>query len=129
MSFAQVSIVGRLGKDPEVRMTQSGKQITSASIAVSHGKDKGSTWFEVAAWDNMGKWLIEAQKGDQALVVGDLEQQTYTKRDGSTGTKLSVNARTIRTFSKREAQPQLQNMGQTPVKSVSDFDFDADIPF
>jgi single-strand DNA-binding protein len=129
MSFAQVSIVGRLGKDPEVRMTQSGKQITSASIAVSHGKDKGSTWFEVAAWDNMGKWLIEAQKGDQALVVGDLEQQTYTKRDGSTGTKLSVNARTIRTFSKREAQPQLQNMGQTPVKSVSDFDFDESIPF
>ena len=129
MSFAQVSIVGRLGKDPEVRMTQSGKQITSASIAVSHGKDKGSTWFEVAAWDNMGKWLIEAQKGDQALVVGDLEQQTYTKRDGSTGTKLSVNARTIRTFSKREAQPQLQNMGQTPVKSVADFDFDESIPF
>jgi single-strand DNA-binding protein len=129
MSFAQVSIVGRLGKDPEVRMTQSGKQITSASIAVSHGKDKGSTWFEVAAWDNMGKWLIEAQKGDQALVVGDLEQQTYTKRDGSTGTKLSVNARTIRTFSKREPAPQLQNMGQTPVKSVADFDFDESIPF
>ena len=129
MSFAQVSIVGRLGKDPEVRMTQSGKQITSASIAVSHGKDKGSTWFEVAAWDNMGKWLIEAQKGDQALVVGDLEQQTYTKKDGTAGSKLSVNARTIRTFSKREPAPQLQNIGQTPVKSVSDFDFDESIPF
>jgi|DEB0MinimDraft_10_1074344.scaffolds.fasta_scaffold27636_6 single-strand DNA-binding protein len=129
MSFAQVNIVGRLGKDPEVRMTQSGKQITSASVAVSHGKDKGSTWFEVAAWDNMGKWLIEAQKGDQVLVVGDLEQQVFTKKDGTAGSKLSVNARAIRTFSKREAQPQLQNMGQTPVKSVSDFDFDESIPF
>lgn len=129
MSFAQISIVGRLGKDPEVRMTQSGKQITSASVAVSHGKNKLSTWFEVNAWDAMGKWLIEAQKGDQVFVVGDLEQQNFTKRDGSTGTKLSVNARTIRTFSKREPAPQLQNMGQTPVKSVSDFDFDSSIPF
>lgn len=128
MSVASISILGRLGKDPEVRMTQSGKQITSASIAVSHGKDKSSTWFEVNAWDNMGKWLIEAQKGDQVLVIGDLEQQTYTKKDGSTGTKLSVNARTIRTFSKREAQPQVQNIGQTPVKSVADFDFDV-VPF
>ena len=129
MSVASITIVGRLGKDPEVRMTQSGKQITSASVAVSHGKDKLSTWFEVTAWDNMGRWLVEAQKGDQVFVVGDLEQQAFIKRDGSTGTKLSVNARTIRTFSKREAQPQLQNMGQTPVKSVSDFDFDADLPF
>lgn len=128
MSVASITIVGRLGKDPEVRMTQSGKQITSASVAVSH-KDKGSTWFEVAAWDAMGKWLVEAQKGDQVFVVGDLEQQNFTKRDGSTGTKLNVTARTIRTFSKREAQPQLQNMGQTPVKSVSDFDFDSDLPF
>jgi single-strand DNA-binding protein len=129
MSVASITIVGRLGRDPEVRMTQSGKQITSASIAVSHGKEKGSTWFEVTAWDNMGRWLVEAQKGDQVFVVGDLEQQTYTKKDGTAGSKLSVNARTIRTFSKREAQPQLQNMGQTPVKSVSDFDFDADLPF
>jgi len=129
MSFAQVSIVGRLGKDPEVKMTQSGKQITSASVAVSHGKDKLSTWFEVTAWDNMGRWLIEAQKGDQVLVIGDLEQQVFTKKDGTAGSKLSVTARTIRTFSKREPQPQLQNMGQTPVKSVSDFDFDADLPF
>jgi single stranded DNA-binding protein len=129
MSFASISILGRLGKDPEVRMTQSGKQITSASVAVSHGKDKLSTWFEVNAWDAMGKWLIEAQKGDQLLVIGDLEQQTYTKKDGTSGSKLSVNARTIRTFSKREAQPQLQNIGQTPVKSVSDFDFDESIPF
>ena len=128
MSFAQISILGRLGKDPEVRMTQSGKQITSASVAVSHGKNKLSTWFEVNAWDNMGRWLVEAQKGDQVFVVGDLEQQNFTKRDGSTGTKLSVNARTIRTFSKREPAPQLQNMGQTPVKSVADFDFD-DVPF
>ena len=129
MSFAQVSIVGRLGKDPEVKMTQSGKQITSASVAVSHGKDKLSTWFEVTAWDNMGRWLIEAQKGDQVLVIGDLEQQVFTKKDGTAGSKLSVTARTIRTFSKREPQPQLQNMGQTPVKSVSDFDFDESIPF
>lgn len=129
MSVASITIVGRLGRDPEVRMTQSGKQITSASVAVSHGKDKGSTWFEVNAWDNMGRWLVEAQKGDQVFVVGDLEQQNFTKKDGSTGTKLSVNARTIRTFSKREAQPQLQSMGQTPVKSVSDFDFESDIPF
>jgi single-strand DNA-binding protein len=128
MSVASITIVGRLGRDPEVRLTQSGKQITSASVAVSH-KDKGSTWFEIAAWDNMGRWLVEAQKGDQVFVVGDLEQQTYTKKDGTSGSKLSVTARAIRTFSKREAQPQLQNMGQTPVKSVSDFDFDESIPF
>ena len=119
MSYAQITLVGRLGRDPEVRMTAAGKSITSTSMAVNN-RDKTSTWYTINAWDAMGKWLGDATKGDMIFVQGDLEVRHYDKKDGTKGTEMTVTARAIRTMGGKRQESQ----ASAPV-----VDFDSDIPF
>ena len=123
MSYLNVTIIGRVGKNPEVRMTQNGKQITSCSVAAG-SKDK-TIWFNVAAFDAMGKWLVEAEKGDQIYVSGTLEIGTYQRKDGQTAVDPKILANTIRVFKKGEKAdaPDLKQAQPAPV------DLDEDLPF
>jgi len=125
MSFAQITLIGRLGKDPEVKMTQTGKQLVTTSLAVTVGKDKQSNWYTINAWEQQGKWLVDAQKGDQVFVQGNLELRTYEKKTGGQGYELLVNAQTIRTFKPKSEQPDYSQPGSKPAQT----DVDLDIPF
>lgn len=102
MSYAQITIVGRLGRDAEVRMTPTGKQIVSTSIAV--GKDDKTVWYKVQGWDKTGDWLKDAKKGDMVFAQGSLQINTYTKKDGSTGVDAQVNAVVIRAMTQKKEQ-------------------------
>ena len=126
MSFAQVTVVGRIAKDPEVRMTSTGKEIVTASVAVGT-KDK-TQWFKVTAWEKTGIWLKDAKKGDLVFAQGSLQLGTYEKKTGGTAIDAVVNASVIRTSHKRE---DLGNdfSSQQPRPAVSDMDFDDSIPF
>jgi len=74
--YQQITIVGHLGKDPESKQSQSGKQYTTVSLAVSRkisAEQKETTWFVVTAWENQGSYLANyAQKGSLVMVVGRL---------------------------------------------------------
>lgn len=126
MSFAQVIIVGRLARDPEVRMTQTGKEIVSASVAV--GKDDKTQWFKIVCWEKTGIWLKDAKKGDLVFAQGSLQLGTYQKKTGGTAVDAVVNAQVIRTSHKREDVGNDYGQ-QQPRPAVSDIDFDSDIPF
>jgi len=79
------TLVGRLGRDPETRTTQSGKSITSASVAydTGWGERKATTWIKVEIWGNRGeKWAEYHQKGSTVIVHGSVKMDTYTGRDG-----------------------------------------------
>lgn len=128
MSYAQITIVGRLGKDPEVRQTQTGKELVTSSVAV--GKDEKTTWFNIAAWERTGSWLKDARKGDMVFVQGALELKTYQNKSGHFGIDASVNAQVIRAMKSQSTGSQPQYSGQTSsVSNVADFDAFADIPF
>ena len=49
MTHAVVTLLGRAGRDAETRMTPTGKQIVSCSLAVGGGEK--TTWFSVQAWE------------------------------------------------------------------------------
>jgi single-strand DNA-binding protein len=122
MSYMNITIIGRVGKNPEVRMTQNGKQITSCSVAAGN-KDK-TIWFNVQAWEQTGKWLVDAEKGDQVYISGTLEIGTYERKDGKTGIDPKINAQTIRVFKKGD-KAEITEKQASPAPA----DFDEDIPF
>lgn len=85
-SYQRVIIEGNLGRDPEVRTTQSGKSVTSFSVAVNErrGQDAGHTeWFNCVCWEKTaeiaGQYL---HKGDQVLLEGRLQTREWQDRDG-----------------------------------------------
>jgi single-strand DNA-binding protein len=96
LDMAQVTIIGRLGKDPETRAAGS-STVVEFSLAVNDGtKDKPHTsWFRCQAWDKVGEQAMTyLHKGDQAGVTGDLKEETWQK-DGVDQRAHRVTARRV----------------------------------
>lgn len=99
-SFNRITIVGHLGRDPELRYTPQGTAVANFSIATTekrrgNGDDatESTTWFRVTVF---GKQAEIAQqylsKGRQVYVEGRLKLNEYTDRDGKPRTSLEVTA-------------------------------------
>lgn len=103
--YANATIVGHLGKDPEVNTVRDTK-VANFSIAVTRkrGQKETTTWYNIAAWGRLADVAMNfLKKGGAVLVQGDIWQETYTKKDGSEGTKLSVEAKDIALLGKSTA--------------------------
>lgn len=96
LDMAQVTIIGRLGKDPAQRQAGS-SVVVDFSIAVNDGtKDKPHTsWFRCQAWEKNGEQVMTyLHKGDQAGVTGDIKEETWVK-DGVEQRCQKVTARRV----------------------------------
>ena len=75
---------GRLGADPELRKTNSGKSVVNASVAVYAGKDlQGNIltdWYRWTVWgDQADRFAAKARKGDAVMMKGRSTVKTYQK--------------------------------------------------
>lgn len=86
----QATIIGRLGRDPEVRFTPAGMATTTLSVATDDSyKDKQgqvqktTDWHKVVVWDKSaeacGKWLA---KGSLVAVTGKIKSRSYENKEG-----------------------------------------------
>ena len=98
----QTFIMGRLARDPEVRHTQSGVTVCSFTLAVDRDiKDKQTgerktDWIPVTAWRGTGELVSRyLHKGDSIVVVGRLEIQEWTDRQGNKRTTPNVSAENV----------------------------------
>lgn len=101
MSFAKVTIVGRLGQDPESRYLQSGTLVVSFSMAADgrrrSGEQPSTTWFRVSAFGEQAERLANMvergyiAKGRMLYVEGQFEARQYTGNDGQVRTSNDVN--------------------------------------
>ncbi len=84
-SLNRIQLIGRLGKEPEVRSTPKGKQVCTFSLAVSRrwksssGETKESTdWFNVEAWGHLGEICKQyLRKGRLVFLEGQLRTDRY----------------------------------------------------
>jgi len=72
-SVNKVFILGRLGKDPEIRYTSEGKPIASFSVATStYGKDSSGNKTEFTEWHRISAFSKAAEVVDKYVKKGDL---------------------------------------------------------
>jgi single-strand DNA-binding protein len=92
MSDSQVTIVGNLTRDPDLRYTAGGRGVTSFGVAVNrrwmnkqtNEWDEQVSFFNVTAWAELGENIAASlSKGNRIIVTGRLEQRTYTDREGN----------------------------------------------
>lgn len=108
--YQQITIVGYLGNDPDMRFTPNGQAVTSFSIAASRKYTNNSgqkidetTWFRISVWGAQAESCNQyLHKGSPVLVVGRLrpDPQTgsprvFTRQDGSMGASFEVTALTV----------------------------------
>ena len=97
--FNQVTALGRLGGDPELRYTASGTAVANFSLAtdVGWGDNKSTVWFRVNAWDKQAEFVNQYRsKGRVVLVVGELSLSEYNTASGENRTSLELRAREIK---------------------------------
>ena len=109
MSFNKITIVGYLGRDPELRYTPQGTAVCNFSVATTEKRKnaRGETeehtiWFRVTAWGRQAELAAEyLAKGRQVYVEGRLRREEYTDREGVQRTSLEVNASDIQFLGQR----------------------------
>ena len=96
---ATITVIGRAGKDAELRFTPAGKAVTSISLAhterVKDGdqwKDGETVWFEISVWGYQAEAAAAILKGNQVVVTGRFGVSEYTTKDGETRTKFAITA-------------------------------------
>ena len=98
----QIVIMGRLGKDPELRRTQSGVAVATFNVAVDRDfKDKATgqratDWITCVAWRSTAEFVEKYfAKGSQVLVAGRLQMRDWTDKDGNKRISAEVQAENV----------------------------------
>lgn len=95
MSLAKAIIIGRLGRDPELRYTPQGKPVCSFSMATDdkRGQEKVTTWFKVTLWGKQAETASQyLSKGSQVCIEGRISLEEWTDRDGKQHSNIAINA-------------------------------------
>src|SRR3569832_1110395 len=100
MSFNKITIVGNLGRDPELRYTAQGPPVCSFSMATNERrKDRNgemqdhTTWFRITLWNRLAETASQnLQKSKQVYIEGRLRVEEYVDRDGKPRHSLEVFA-------------------------------------
>jgi single-strand DNA-binding protein len=99
--YQRTIIIGRLGRDPEMRYTPQGTAVTSFSVATDRSwtdqsgqRQDRTTWFRVSAWGKLGEICNQyLAKGRQVMVEGELQEpKPYQARDGEWRASLDLRA-------------------------------------
>ena len=144
----KVMLIGRLGRDPEIRYSANNTPICNFSLATSERVRKGETFEEKTEWhrivvfgnqaENASKFL---KKGSLVFVDGKIQSRSYQDKDGNERNVFEIIANSVnfldlkdsssapqseRTYQQvpKEAEPAQQAAGSAPK-----FDNDDDLPF
>ncbi|MCY4488644.1 MAG: single-stranded DNA-binding protein [Deltaproteobacteria bacterium] len=141
MSVNIAIVVGNLGKDPEVRFTQSGRAVANFSIATSEswtGQDGNSQ--ERTEWHNIVVWGKQAEacgqylsKGRQVFVQGRIQTRKWTDQNGQDRYTTEIVAQRVQFLgggggARASQESQDQGFGE-PSSSFQSPPIDDDIPF
>ena len=121
MSFNKITVIGNIGRDPELRYTPQGTAVCDFSVAVNDRKrDKAgefqdvTTWFKVTFWgkqaENASKYLT---KGRQIYVEGRLQVEEWTDRDGNNRQTLAIQGSELQFIGDRSGGADDRTLNQS----------------
>lgn len=96
----KVMIIGRLGRDPEMRYTPSGRPVTTFSVATSRSwstvdgeRHQETEWFNVVAWGNLAEICKQyLTKGQQVYIEGRLQTRKWEDKEGNKHSSVEIVA-------------------------------------
>jgi single-strand DNA-binding protein len=109
MTEASVSFAGNLTDDPEVRHNEGGIARAVFRVAVSGRREQEASFFTVVVWRDQAEHAAESlSRGSRVVVVGRLQQRSWTAEDGSARSTVEVVA--------EELGPSLRWATATPAR-------------
>jgi single-strand DNA-binding protein len=137
-----LTATGRVGKDAELRSTNSGEKFLSFSVGsdIGYGQNKKTIWLDCSIWGKRGESLAQyITTGSSVTVIGEFGQRSYQNKQGETVTATTVKVMEV---ALQGGGQQAQQSAQHPTQSYSkpaaqrpnsklafDQDLDDEIPF
>ena len=114
MSVNKVILLGRLGKDPELKTTTSGKTFCKFSLATSESwkgqdgvKQESTCWHNCVAWGKTAEVMAEyLTKGKEIYLEGSIVNRSYDDKDGNKKYISEVKVHTFQFVGTKDAKPQ-----------------------
>lgn len=140
---SSIQIIGRLGRDPEMRYMPSGDPVTQINVATDRAwndksgtRQKETTWFRVSIFGKQAEIANQyLSKGKMVFVEGRLSvdpktggPRTFTRQDGTMAASFEVVANTVRFLSPRDEGGAAPSGGDGG-PSMEDAPSGEDIPF
>ena len=142
--FHKVTIIGNLGRDPELKYTPSGDPVVKFSVATnrkwtnqdgSHGEE--TSWFRCTAWRKLAETVNQyLTKGRQVYLEGRLQPdkttggpQVFTRNDGTTGASYEVTVDTVKFLGARPGESGEQGETQAADREPPPGVGESEIPF
>ena len=135
----KVMLIGRLGRDPEIRYSSNSTPICNFSLATSERVRKGDNFEEKTEWhrivvfgnqaENASKFL---KKGSLVFVDGKIQSRTYQDKDGNERTVFEIIANSLNFLDPKDnvngqserTYQQNPKEGETPAQSGNAPKFD-----
>ncbi len=135
----KVILIGRLGKDPDVRHLEGGSTVANFTLATSETyKDKAGNRQELTEWHNIVVWRRQAEiaeqylhKGSLIYLEGRLRTRSWEDKDGNKRYTTEVEAQTFKMLDRKSDQePASAPPPPEPErKDVIEENPDDDLPF
>ena len=150
----RVTLIGNLGRDPEIRRLENGAAVAKFSIATDEGyKDASGNWVDRTEWHEIVAWRNQAERAEASLkkgmmvyVEGKLSTRKWQDQNGQDRYRTEVVSNYFRILNSREQRPggggsfpnaadeprkatQVQNETPTTVTEPLPDAADDDLPF
>ncbi|HEX7115662.1 MAG TPA: single-stranded DNA-binding protein [Steroidobacter sp.] len=131
----RVMLIGRLGADPDIRYTPSGKPVANMRIATSESWKKDgekqirTEWHSVVAFDKLAEIIAEyLRKGSQVFIEGKLQTRKWQDKEGKDRYTTEIIAQSMQMLGGRQGGERPARRENAPASDVPD-EFSDDIPF
>jgi single-strand DNA-binding protein len=127
----RVTLVGRLGGDPEIRTLSSGSMVAKFSLATSENyKDRAGEWQEETQWHDVVVWRHLAEraqrdlrKGSLVYLEGKLTHRKWEDKEGNTRRTTEVVGAMMRALDGRRDKPDSTPEAGTGMEPEEDLPF------
>lgn len=127
--YANITIVGNVGKDPEQKDTKAGS-VAKFSVGVSTRKDAETQWFNVTAWGKTGEVVMKyVKRGGSVLINGTLQVRQYQAKDGTTKTSVDVDCKELVMLGRRDEAVEAKSQNAQKFQPPAPVMADEDLPF
>lgn len=122
-----VSLIGRLTKDPELKTTQSDLPVCRFTVAVDRTYSKDQTDFiNCIAWRKTAEFISSYfSKGQRIALTGSIQTGSYTDKDGKTVYTTDINVNNVEFCESKKKSGSDSNNRVEP----EEMPFDDDLPF
>ena len=139
MSVNKVILLGHLGKDPESKVLESGRRVTTFSLATTERAYKTASGTEIperTEWHNVVLWrgLAEVaekyvRKGSQVYIEGRIKNRSYTDNTGAKRYVTEVFVDQLELIDSRKPADPATNSDPMPESNNSNSQNEDDLPF